>query len=131
MEADGDAVTSASGPGDDKDGGGGNAPPQRRRRRPRTADAAAAAPSFADLLLPTWLTEGLADAGFLEPSPVQVRHWILWSSADAASQRPSTRKNLSLTNPLPPSLKNLSPGRRHPAGPGRGRPPGPGPVGHG
>lgn len=61
-------------PGEEEEAGPSNSPtpPPRRRRRPRTADAAAAAPSFADLLLPDWLADGLADAGFLEPSPVQV-----------------------------------------------------------
>jgi len=60
-------------PADEAGPGPSNAPAAPRRRRPRTADAAAAAPSFADLLLPRWLEDGLADAGFLEPSPVQVR----------------------------------------------------------
>ena len=43
-----------------------------RQQRRRTIDVTTGAASFDELLLPRWLLQGLAAAGFLRPSPVQT-----------------------------------------------------------
>lgn len=55
--------------------------------RRRTVDVTAGADSFEELLLPKWLIDGLSDAGFVKPSPVQTtaipmgrRVFAIWHS---------------------------------------------------
>jgi len=72
-------------------------PPPILLRPGRTADAAAAAPSFADLGVPPPLVSGLADAGFVTPSPVQVSGWEERRSVE-------TRAWAAPPTPRPPRL---------------------------